>query len=91
MCREVREILFHRAILVLFLETCQKPEYGSDIETFLRFLGFAKLVVKGNRLFYESPESKAQVYSFVLSQFDKFAAHVTFFSYFLCRSSSRCP
>ncbi len=76
MCREVREILFHRAILALFLETCQKEHYDSDIETFLRFMKLTKLVVKGNRLFYESPEIKAQTYKFVLDQFDKFMSKV---------------
>ncbi len=68
----MREILFHRGILVLFLETCQKPNYDSDVETFLHFLHLTKLVVKGNRLFYESPKNKEQVYAFVLGQFDKF-------------------
>ncbi len=76
MSKELREIIFHRAVLPLLLEVCQKENYAADIELFLRFLNLMKLIVRGNKLFYESKESKAQFYSFILSHFERMLTSV---------------
>jgi len=50
---------------MIFIEAWNKGNYN-DIECFLKFLNLLKLIAKGNELFYESQDTKKNVYVFVL-------------------------
>jgi len=69
MAKEVREKFYHRAILAIFLEICQKKPYCESLEYFLKFLQLLKLITKDNQLLHEN---KTGAYEFVLSHFDSF-------------------
>jgi len=53
------------------MEICGKDTYVKDVKIFLKLLKFIKIVTKGNRLLYDSTESKQQIYDFITFHFMK--------------------
>lgn len=61
------------------MEVCGKNKYIEDVEIFLRFLKFTKVIARGNGLLYSSTESKRQIYNFIADHFESMHKHDSVF------------
>jgi len=73
--------MFHKALLALYIEFCEQAQYSKDTEIFECLLKLTKCIVKGNKHFYESNENKEQIYTFIVTHFNKLYQNVFFAFY----------